>query len=165
MKIALIISDHTSERNALKIGLELEERLSALGVDNQLIDLQDHHKVDIAHFDSVVLVTENQGPLINFDLYSLILNNRAEWAGKVVLPIITTDEAFLGESAYQQIRSMLKSLNTDIITEHTIFTKLQNKFDSAMNLKDQELNFVIDRLILLILSESKPTRSRMRIIA
>lgn len=165
MKIALIISDHTTERNSLKVGLELEERLNALGVDNTLFDLQDDHNIHIGSYDSIILVTENQGPLISFELYSMILTNRSEWAGKLLLPIITTEEAILGESAYQQIKTIVKSLGAEVITEHTIFTKLRNKFDSDMNLKDQELNFVIDRLILLILSESKPTRSRMRIIA
>ena len=87
MKIALIISDHTSERNSLKVGLELEERLNALGVDNTLFDLQDDYNIHIGSYDSVILVTENQGPLISFELYSMILTNRSEWAGKLLLPI------------------------------------------------------------------------------
>ena len=165
MRIALVISDHDQKRTSLKIGLELEERLNALGIDNTFFDLQDDYLIDISMYDSVIIVAENQGPLISFQLYNLILNNQNEWAGKLILPIITTDEAILGESAFQQIRSLLKSLNADIITEQTIFTHLHNKFDQEMNLKDQELNFVINRLIMLVISEGKPSPYRMRIIA
>ncbi|MAE84659.1 MAG: hypothetical protein CMB80_18110 [Flammeovirgaceae bacterium] len=165
MKIALIINDYHKERASLKVGLELEERLTALGIENDMLDLQDDYLIDISLYDSIILIAENQGPLISFELYSIILNNRSEWQNKLILPIITTEEAILGESAFQQIRMILKSLGANIITEQTIFTKLHNKFDQLMNLKDQELNFVIDRLILLVLSEGKPSPSRMRIIA
>lgn len=165
MNIALIINDLESERSALKVGLELEERLGQLGINNTLIDLQDEISPDISDYDGIILIAENQGPLISFDLYNMILSNRNNWSGKLILPIITTQEALLGESASRQIMSTLVSLGANMITEQTIFTKLENKFDKSMNLKDQELNFVIDRLILLVLSEGRPSPYRMRIIA
>ena len=165
MRIALVISDHGQRRTSLKIGLELEERLNALNISNTLFDLQDDCAIDIKSFDSVIIVAENQGPLISFQLYNFILNNRHHWVDKLILPIITTEDALLGESAFQQIRTTLQKLSADVITEQTIFTHLHNKFDREMNLMDQELNFVIDRLIMLVISEGKPSPYRMRIIA
>ena len=117
MKIALIINDYHKERASLKVGLELEERLTALGIENDMLDLQDDYLIDISLYDSIILIAENQGPLISFELYSIILNNRSEWQNKLILPIITTEEAILGESAFQQIRMILKSLGANIITE------------------------------------------------
>jgi hypothetical protein len=165
MKIALIIHDYNPERTSLKVGLEMDERLNALGIDCTLLDLNDDHLIDVSAFHSVILITENQGPLIGFELYSMILHNRSTWSSKLILPIITTNDAAQGESAFQQINNVLNSLGANIITEQTIFTKLHKKFDQLMNIKDQELNFVIDRLIMLVLSEGKNTPARMRIIA
>lgn len=165
MNIGLIIGDNQPVRRSLKIGLEIEEQLTALGVAAQLIDLADDGLPDIDSYDAIILVSENEGPLFGAAFYHIFLENRHHWHHKLVLPVITSAEEILAESANIQMRIALRSLGAKVIAERMIFVNPERMFDQQMKLTDKSAKLAIDRLLQLILQEGQALPLLLRKIA
>lgn len=161
MKIGLVVSESRESRSALKLGLELDERIASLGLTSDIIDLQDDDVSanNLLDHDVLLLITQNEGQLYNLQLHQLLLQNRVGWNNKKVGSVIVSDEKLLAESADLQLKNSLRSLGVRLIPEKLIVIDVDSKFDKAFNLTDSQLNLVLYRYIHSVLDHGQYKKS------
>lgn len=143
------MSENSSSRSAIKLGLELDERFQNLGISSRIIDLQDED-ADLgrwAELDILLLVTRNEGQFYSARLHQLLIDNRIEWINKPVGSIVVTEEMILAESTDRQLKNTLKALGVDLIPEKLIVTSVDTKFDDELKLTDSQLNLALYRFL------------------
>ncbi|WP_421888929.1 NADPH-dependent FMN reductase [Marinoscillum sp.] len=165
MKVAIIITDTQAVRHSPLVALELDERLTGLGLDASILDLADSsYQIDeLAGYDYYLLVGGHTGPLYNQDTHKLLTDYRTLWRNRKIGTVMVSDERILAESANEQLRTVLKSLSADLLPESLLVMDPEKKFDESLNLIDSSLNLAMYRfLFLLVYGEgAKKTDSRM----
>jgi|GEM_PF-1633571 len=152
MNIGLIVCDEPGERGALKVALELDERLYNWNIATEIIDLQDesYDLKNIRESEILLIISGHTGPLYNPQLHQFLCDKKSIFRDVRVATVMVTNEPMLAEAADRHLRKALKNLSADLLPDHLLVENPDKKFDQHYKLGDTSLDLSFYRFLFLL---------------